>query len=47
MDQVGRKSETPLRIASLHFELSTLPGPATDEFKLPSGAPDARYRQWG
>lgn len=47
VDQVGRKSETALRIASLHFEPSTLPGPATDQLKLPSRAPDTRHRQWG
>src|SRR5712671_1297961 len=47
VDQVGRKSETPLRIASLHFELSTFPGTAPDQLKLPSGAPDPRYRQRG
>src|SRR5260370_41788211 len=47
VDQVGRKSEATLRIASLHFELSTLSGPATDQLELPSGAPDARHRQWG
>ena len=41
------KSEATLRIASVHFELSTLSGPATDQLKLPSGAPDARHRQWG
>jgi hypothetical protein len=44
---VGRKGEMPLRIASLHFEPSTLPGPATDQLKLPSRAPDSRHRQWG
>ncbi len=33
-DQVGRKSETTLRIASLHFENSTLSGTATDQLKL-------------
>jgi hypothetical protein len=45
VDQVGMKGEMRLRIASLYFELSTLPGTATDQFKLPSGAPDARRRQ--
>jgi hypothetical protein len=45
VDQVGRKSETTLRIASLHFEISTFSGTATDQLKLPSGAPDARHRQ--
>jgi hypothetical protein len=47
VDQVGRKSETTLRIASLHFEFSTLSGAASDQLKLPSGAPDAGHRQWG
>ena len=47
VDQVGRKSETTLRIASLHFEISTFSGTATDQFELPSGAPDACHRQWG
>jgi hypothetical protein len=47
VDQVGRKSETTLCIASLHFKLSTLSGAATDQFEPPSGAPDARHRQWG
>jgi hypothetical protein len=47
VDQIGRKSETALRIASLHFELSALSGAATDQLELPSGAPDARHRQWG
>jgi len=47
VDQVGRKSETTLRIASLHFEISTFSGTATDQLKLPSGASAARYRQRG
>jgi len=47
VDQVGRKSETTLRIASLHFEISAFSGTATDQLKLPSGAPDARRQQWG
>jgi hypothetical protein len=46
-DQVGRKSETTLRIASLHFEISTFSSTATDQLKLPPGATDARHRQWG
>jgi hypothetical protein len=41
------KSETTLRIASLHFEISAFSGTATDRLKLPSGAPDARRQQWG
>jgi hypothetical protein len=47
VDQVGRKSETTLRIASLHFEISTFSGTTTDQLKPPSGAADARHRQWG
>jgi hypothetical protein len=47
VDQAGRKSETTLRIASLHFEISAVSGTTTDQLKLPSGAPDARHRQGG
>src|SRR4249920_1667993 len=47
VDQVGRKSETTLGIASLHFEISTLACATPDQFEVPSGASDARYRQGG
>jgi hypothetical protein len=47
VDQVGRKSEATLCIASLHFKISTLSGAATDQFELPSDVLDARHRQWG
>src|SRR6266446_7177666 len=47
MDRVGRKSETTLRIAGLHFEISPFRGLATEQLKLPSGAPNAWHRQWG
>jgi hypothetical protein len=39
VDQVGRKSETTRRIASLHFEIGTLSGTATDQLKPPSARP--------
>jgi hypothetical protein len=47
VDQVGRKSETTLGIASLHFEIGTFPGAAPDQFELPPRAPNAGHRQWG
>jgi hypothetical protein len=47
MDRVGRKSETTLRITGLQFEISLFSGPATEQLKLPSGAPNAWHRQWG
>src|SRR3984893_6317615 len=47
MDQVGRKSETTLGIAGLHFEIGTFPGAAPDQFDLPSGASNAGNRQRG
>src|ERR1700732_4885760 len=46
VDQAGRKSETTLRIAGLHFEIGGFPGAAPDQFELPSGASDAGNRQW-
>ena len=45
VDQAGRKSETTLRIAGLHFEIGAFPGAATDQFELPAGAADAGHRQ--
>src|SRR5215470_12471495 len=45
VDQVGRKSETTLRIASLHFETGAFAAAAADEFEPPAGAPYARNRQ--
>jgi hypothetical protein len=39
MDQVGRKSETTLRIASLHFETGAFAAAAADQFEPPAGAP--------
>ena len=47
VDQAGRKSETTLRIAGLHFEIGAFPGAAPDQFELPSGASNARNRQRG
>src|SRR6202048_1467638 len=47
VDQVGRKSETTLGIAGLHFEIGAFPGPAPDQFELPSGASNAGNRQLG
>jgi hypothetical protein len=41
-DQVGRKSETTLGIARLHFEINTVAGTASDQFKQPPGASDVR-----
>jgi Bacterial regulatory helix-turn-helix protein, lysR family len=38
VDQAGRKSETTLRIAGLHFEIGAFPGAAPDQFELPPGA---------
>src|SRR5947209_427868 len=45
VDQVGRKSETTLGIASLHFEIGTPACATADEFQLPAGASNARHRQ--
>jgi hypothetical protein len=45
VDQVGRNSETTLRIASLHVETGGVAAAAPDEFEPPPGAPDARHRQ--
>src|SRR5262249_44278017 len=45
VDQVGRKSETTLRIASLHVETGGFAAATADEFEPPAGAPDARHRQ--
>src|SRR5215470_4106946 len=45
VDQVGRKSETTLRIASLHIETGGFAAAAADEFEPPAGASDARHRQ--
>jgi hypothetical protein len=47
VDQAGRKSETTLRIAGLHFEIGTFPGATPDQFELPSGASNAGNRQRG
>jgi hypothetical protein len=47
VDQVGRKSETTLGIASLHFEIGAFTGAAPDQFKLPPGASNAGHRQRG
>jgi len=44
VDQVGRKSETTLRIASLHFEFGAFAAAAPDQFKPPSGASNALNR---
>src|SRR5580704_17562794 len=47
VDQAGRKSETTLRIAGLHFEIGAFPGAAPDQFEVPSGASNAGNRQRG
>jgi hypothetical protein len=47
VDQVGRKSETTLGIAGLHFEIGAFPVAAPDQFELPPGASNARHRQCG
>src|ERR1700730_7038962 len=47
VDQAGRKSETTLGVAGLHFEIGAFPGAAPDQFELPSGAPNAGNRQRG
>jgi hypothetical protein len=39
--QVGRKSETTLGIAGLHFKIGTFPGAAADQFELPAGTANA------
>src|ERR1700731_1313348 len=38
LDQAGRKSETTLGIAGLHFKIGAFHGAAPDQFKLPPGA---------
>src|ERR1700730_9958375 len=45
VDRAGRKSETTLGIAGLHFEIGAFPGAAPDQFELPAGASNARRRQ--
>jgi hypothetical protein len=45
VDQVGRKSETTLRIASLHVETAAFAAAAADKLEPPTGASDARHRQ--
>src|SRR3984893_8747008 len=45
VDRAGRKSETTLGIAGLHFEIGAFPGAAPDQFELPPGASNARHRQ--
>jgi hypothetical protein len=45
MGQLGRQSETPLRIAGLHFEFCTFASAAPDEFESPAGAADSRHWQ--
>ena len=47
VDQAGRKSETTLGIACLHFEIGAFPGAAPDQFELPAGAADAGHRTCG
>src|ERR1700730_10533691 len=47
VDQAGRKSETTLGIACLHFEIGSFSGAAPDQFELPSGAANAGNRQRG
>jgi hypothetical protein len=42
--QAGRKSETTLGIACLHFEIGAFPGASADQFELPAGAADAGHR---
>ena len=44
MRRPGRQCETPLCIASLHFEFCTFASAAL-EFEPPSGATDTRHRQ--
>jgi len=44
VDQAGRKSETTLGIACLHFEIGAFPGASLDQFELPAGAADAGHR---
>ena len=39
VDQVGRKSEATLAIASRHFEIGAFPSAAADQFELPRGRP--------
>ena len=41
MGQVGRKSETTLGIAGLHFKIDTFPGAAPDQFELPARTANA------
>jgi hypothetical protein len=43
--QLARWSETPLRIAGLHFELSAFAPTASDQFKAPAGSSNTRNRQ--
>jgi len=42
---LGGQSETPLRIASLHFEFRTFAPAAPEQFKPPSSAANSRHRQ--
>jgi hypothetical protein len=43
--QVGRKSETTLRITSFNLEIGALAGPAAEQFQLPSRPAYARHRE--
>src|ERR1700688_4294657 len=45
VDRVGRKSETTRDIACLHYKISTLARPATNEFDLPARPADPGDRQ--
>src|SRR3984893_2016437 len=45
VDRAGRKRETTLGIAGLHFEIGAFPGMAPDQFELPAGAATPRHRQ--
>ena len=45
VDQAGRKNETTLGIAGLHFEIGTFTGAAPDQFDLPSGASTDLWKQ--
>jgi hypothetical protein len=47
MDQVGRKSETTLGIARLHFEISTVAGAASDPVQAATGRVRRREQATG
>src|SRR5690606_29752753 len=47
VDHLGRKSDTTLGIASLHFKICTFSCPASDQLDQPAGPAETGNRQGG